>query len=276
MAAWEVAAGNVETAAPVSAIGEVGAAAAPALGAPTVAAPAPNILTAAAAPAPGIRPAAPPLLPPTATPAPLPARPVAGGLATPAVGTPSPSGRTGTVIDVIESGLDAFEQGELDKAAELFKQAIQTAPENSEAHAGLGKVLVRQENLTDGIEELKLAVKFDPEDPSPYYVLGFALRAVERNVEAADAYEKFLKLAPDALDAPKMRDWVARIKGLHGGSGIAAASGPGCRCWNYTTEPRLPLRPPRECRRPARIRPKTLTSMTSRSLRKPISATKRR
>jgi tetratricopeptide (TPR) repeat protein len=209
MAAWEVAAGNVETAAPVSAIGEVGPDPA---AAPAAAAPAPNLLKpVAAAPSPGIRPASPPLVPMSASPAPFPARPVAGGSAAP--NTAAPAARAGTVIDVIESGLDAFEQGELDKAAEIFKQAIQTAPENSEAHAGLGKVLVRQENFPDGIEELKLAVKFDPQDPAPYYVLGFALRAVERNVEAADAYEKFLKLAPEALDGAKMRDWVVRIKG---------------------------------------------------------------
>jgi Flp pilus assembly protein TadD len=123
--------------------------------------------------------------------------------------------------------MDAFEQGDLEKAAEIFKQAIAAAPENSEAHAGLGKVLVRQENFPDGIEELKLAVKYDPADPAPYYVLGFALRAIERNVEASDAYEKFLKLAPDALDGAKMRDWVTRIKGAAAAPAAAHPAGSG-------------------------------------------------
>ena len=205
MAAWEVAAGNVETAAPVSAIGEVGdasellrtASALPSTPRPNLAGMAPP---AAAAAAP--KPAAAAQMPAAAAqaqkrPASSPARPAAAI----------------NPVELIEKGMDAFGNGDLETAMGLFKQTILTHPENAEAHSGLGKALIRMERFDEGIEELKIAVQYDPNDPAPYYVLGFALRAIERNVEAADAYDAFLRLMPDALETGKMRDWVIRIKG---------------------------------------------------------------
>jgi tetratricopeptide (TPR) repeat protein len=116
--------------------------------------------------------------------------------------------------------MDAFGAGDLDKAAGEFKRAIELEPENAEAHTNLGKVLVRQEQFDAGIAELQLALQYDPEDPAAYYVLGFALRAVERNVEASEAYEMFLKLMPEARDSGKMRDWVKHIKGAAGSAPV--------------------------------------------------------
>lgn len=199
MAAWEVAV-NAETAAPVSALGEVGVA--PAQGE--------TLKTASALPS-TKRPEIPGAEKYTGTNAETsnaPARPT-GLKPTDSGGQPD----TGGSIDKIERGLDYFAEGELDQAAVMFQQAAQKEPENAEAHTGLGKVLVRQENFNAGIEELHKAIQCDPNDPAAYYVLGFALRAIERNVEASEAYETFLQLMPEAVDTEKMRQWIRHVKG---------------------------------------------------------------
>ena len=85
----------------------------------------------------------------------------------------------------------------------------------SEAHTALGKILVRQGETQRRrvIEQLELAIiQLAPLDPAPHYVLGFTLRAMERNVEAAEIYETYLRLMPDAIDAPKMRQWIMHVK----------------------------------------------------------------
>jgi tetratricopeptide (TPR) repeat protein len=236
MAAWEVAAGNVETAAPINALGEIAAAPAeppvPNVGAQTVVARAPALGFLGKAPA---APAPAPLVPTPGAPVaaeqmPLPAvtvvtpAPVAAAPAKPAVGLKAPAtgaAAPGGIISFIEKGLDQFADGNFDEAAKMLQQALALDPNNAEAHAAMGKVLVRQEKLDEGIAELQKAVELAPDDPAPYYVLGFALRALERNVEAAETYETFLKLMPKALDAAKISQWVSHIKGA-----AAVGSGP--------------------------------------------------
>ena len=198
MAAWEAAAGNIATAAPVSAMGEIGEAN-PQPPSPAAAFPPQNV--------PAVKPAivAPPAAP-VVMPAPKPA--AAATAQKPA----RPAARD--LIAVVESAMDQFAEGNLNEAAGLFREAIQINPNDAEGHIGLGKVLVRQEKMKEGIEALQQAVQIDPKDPAAYYVLGFGLRAVERNIEAAEAYETFLALMPDALDSGKMREWIQHVKGI--------------------------------------------------------------
>ena len=121
-----------------------------------------------------------------------------------------------TVVELVERGMDQFAEGNLTEAAGVFQKAIETAPESAEGYTGLAKVWIRQEKLDEAIELLQKAVKLDPADPAAYYVLGFALRAVEHNVEAAEAYERFLELMPAASDAEKMQEWISHIKKIAG------------------------------------------------------------
>jgi len=212
MAAWEAAAGDIQTAAPVSALGEIQGDA-PAPPAPPIAPAAPLPPHPGSAPLPA-HPASAPLPPHPAAAAPAPAKPPlaparAGGMKPASSGTTP----TGGAVALVEKGLDQFAEGNMDQAAELFQKAIAAEPNNPEGHIGLAKVWIRQEKLDEAIELLQKAVQMDANDPAGFYVLGFALRAVERNVEASEAYEAFLKLMPTALDAGKMKSWVSNVKG---------------------------------------------------------------
>ena len=187
MAAWEVAAGDTTTAAPVSVTGEI-------LEAPPPS-PASVIIS------------TPVIEPPVAS------RPQMSAPKSPVPSKKQAIQPTGGAIGLVERGMDQFSQGNLDAAAGLFQQAIELEPGNPEGHLGLGKVFVRQDKLQEGLECIDKAISFDSQDPAAHYVRGFTLRAMEHNIEAAEAYEKFLKLMPGALDEKKIREWVRQIKG---------------------------------------------------------------
>lgn len=210
MAAWEAAAGDTATAAPVSALGEVGSAPAHAGFLKPAPAPAP----APVAPAPPAKAA--PQAPPPAQKAPLTPMKVGGMKTAPAPSAaPAPGAiAAGDATPYIEKGMDQFEQGELDNAVKWFEQAIEADATNCEGHIGLAKVWIRQEKMNEAIERLQKAVRMDPQEPAGLYVLGYALRAVERNIEAAEAYESYLNMMPDALDSAKMRQWIQHITGV--------------------------------------------------------------
>ncbi len=113
---------------------------------------------------------------------------------------------------IYDAALDKFGDGQFEEARALFEQALALDPYNAQCHAGLGKVLVRQENYEAGIAELQKAVELDPNDAGSYYVLGYALRAVGDEGKAAEAYEKFLALMPAAEDAAKIREWIEFVR----------------------------------------------------------------
>ena len=117
------------------------------------------------------------------------------------------------VTALVENSLDKFAEGDLDEALKLANQALDFDVDNHEVHTALGDA-VRREKLDEGIKHLERSIQLCPSDPAAYYVLGFTLRAAERNVEAAEIYEKFLQLMPDALDGRKMREWVQHVKGI--------------------------------------------------------------
>ena len=205
MSAWEAAAGDIATAAPVSALGEI-----------EDAAPAPAPVTAAPAFAKA------PVAPPSPPPAPVAAAPIAPRPTLPKIGSTRPAAPAppaapaATVIELVERGMDQFAEGNLSEASSIFEQAIALDPDNPEGHIGLGKVWIRQERMDEAIPVLQKAVGLDEEEPAGWYVLGFALRAMERNVEAAHAYEKFLTLMPEARDSEKMFQWIAHVTSLAG------------------------------------------------------------
>ncbi len=191
MAAWEAAAGDMETAAPINVLGEISN------DAPT--------RTLQSDPEPQQTDVSKPPLPIK-----QPMSPVKSRLPDP----PRLMDNQNQQVALVEKSLDEFANGNLDDALNLANEAVGLDSQCSEAHTALGKILVRQEKLKEGIEQLELAIQLAPLDPAPYFVLGFTLRAMERNVEAAEIYETYLRLMPDAIDAPKMRQWITRVKGI--------------------------------------------------------------
>ncbi len=114
---------------------------------------------------------------------------------------------------VAERGMMLFDQGDLAGAEKELRKAVTLDPGFAPAHSELGKVLVKRERYEDGVFELRQALQRMPDDPGTLYVMGFALRSMGKDQEAASVYSRFLELVPDAEEGPAIREWIASVTG---------------------------------------------------------------
>lgn len=99
--------------------------------------------------------------------------------------------------------------GDFRNSVEEFHTALALKEDEVLAIAGLAMVDFYENRLTLALPALRKAVSLDPEEPDYVFNLGQAAARSERYKEAADAYERFLLIAPKT-DA----DRRARISGL--------------------------------------------------------------
>lgn len=99
--------------------------------------------------------------------------------------------------------------GDFRLSVEEFRTALNIDDGQTMAVAGLAMIDFYENRTTAAIEKLRRAVSMDPDEPDYIFSLGQASARAERYKEAADAYERFLLIAP-RTDA----DRRARILGL--------------------------------------------------------------
>jgi predicted aspartyl protease/Flp pilus assembly protein TadD len=99
--------------------------------------------------------------------------------------------------------------GDFRNSVEEFRTALTLQGNDSLAISGLAMVDFYENRLDSSIRGLRRAVALDPNEPDYIFQLGQATARFERYKEAADAYERFLMVAPKT-DA----DRRARIRGL--------------------------------------------------------------
>ena len=99
--------------------------------------------------------------------------------------------------------------GDFRLSVEEFRTALSLNSDEAMAIAGLAMVDYYENRTAKCIDGLKRAAFIDPGEPDYLFNLGQAAARSERYKEAADAYEKFLEIAP-RTDA----DRRARIRGL--------------------------------------------------------------
>ncbi|HEX6718980.1 MAG TPA: aspartyl protease family protein [Pyrinomonadaceae bacterium] len=86
--------------------------------------------------------------------------------------------------------------GEFRLSVEEFKTAIALDENEALAVAGLAMVDFYENRLLISLPGLRKAVNMDPEEPDYVFFLGQAAARSEKYKEAADAYERFLMVAP--------------------------------------------------------------------------------
>jgi tetratricopeptide (TPR) repeat protein len=100
------------------------------------------------------------------------------------------------------------EQGNYDRAAHWYREAIDAAPHNASAYVYLGALFAVQGRLTDAETIHRKAITCsDGCIDEAYYNLGLILRAQERFVEAGDCFREALRLTPnDRIAKQALRD----------------------------------------------------------------------
>lgn len=121
------------------------------------------------------------------------------------------SGPSEQELDFLEQADLAYEEERFEDAIALYDKALEVNVDSIPALSGRGRAQAKAGLLEEGLATLREAAQLNPDDPDNWYVIGFILRTLERDREAADAYEKFLALAPDAGNAGKIRGWINEV-----------------------------------------------------------------
>lgn len=106
-------------------------------------------------------------------------------------------------------GASVLAAGDFRTAVEEFRKALDLKGNDALAVAGLALVSFYENRLEESLSGLRRATYLDPREPDYIYNLAIAAARAEHYKEAADAYERFLQIAP-RFDA----DRRARIEGL--------------------------------------------------------------
>src|SRR5450432_4087616 len=95
----------------------------------------------------------------------------------------------------------AARAGRVDQALEAYQSALGLAPTNAGLHHNVGVLLSRRGDLNGAEEHLLEAERLDPTSPASSLAIGHLLYAAGRIADAALAFERALRRAPDSIDA---------------------------------------------------------------------------
>ncbi len=90
-----------------------------------------------------------------------------------------------------------FRHGRLDRASELFDEAVRLRPGFSVAWRGRGAVAFRQGRFDEAIAHLDEAIRLDPTDPVPHYLEGVVRFNLGRPDEALAEFNEAIRLDPE-------------------------------------------------------------------------------
>lgn len=119
------------------------------------------------------------------------------------------------------AAMGSIKSAEYDKAIKLFNKVIAQSPDNPVPYINLALVYEKMQNLMLAEENLKLAIKLDPENPVASNEYALLYRKSGRFTEARRIYEKILGKYPDFIMAHKnlgilcdlyMKDYKCALK----------------------------------------------------------------
>jgi Tfp pilus assembly protein PilF len=100
-------------------------------------------------------------------------------------------------------------------AAAEYALAAQIAPEDAAMVYWYGAALVRAQRPSEGVQQLRTAVKLEPYFAQPYFELGRACEMVKDSAGAVAAYTEFIKRAPlsSSQNIATAKDHLAQFGG---------------------------------------------------------------
>ncbi len=101
----------------------------------------------------------------------------------------------------LEYGLELKQEGRLHEAEKIFRKLLAADPKNSSARHHLGNTLVADNQLKEGLRELKIVFTDDPQNGLVAFNLGCALFQAQLFQEALAAFSRATALLPELIDA---------------------------------------------------------------------------
>ena len=102
---------------------------------------------------------------------------------------------------LLQKAVELHNQGNFNEAETIYRQILETAPENPIVLNLLGMVAQSKNSHNQAIELFYAAQKQNPKEPMYAFNMGFSLMRMEKFSEAESAFEKALELLPDFKEA---------------------------------------------------------------------------
>jgi FkbM family methyltransferase len=103
--------------------------------------------------------------------------------------------------ELVVSGQQAYQAGDLPRAEECFRQFLRAEPANAQAWYLLGAVCQVQKKLDEAVAALEEALRRNPDHPEAHNHLGVTLAAQGRLPEAEAHFRQAVRLAPGLAEA---------------------------------------------------------------------------
>lgn len=116
-----------------------------------------------------------------------------------------------TAAQFNEMGIDAYDRNEFKQAIAYFEQAYEGSPSNANvrrnlcnAHQSCANDLAKNNDFSDAVRHLELAIGVDPENVSPLVQLGSYYLRLKMIPEAIFRLEESIELKPGYVDAHEL------------------------------------------------------------------------
>jgi arylsulfatase A-like enzyme/Tfp pilus assembly protein PilF len=93
------------------------------------------------------------------------------------------------------------QQGQMDRAAELYREMVLIAPESPQVRRYLGDAMTKADRLQEAAEAYRQVIDMNPDDESAHLNLGVVLARLGRPEDAIKCYDLVLRLNPDNAEA---------------------------------------------------------------------------
>ena len=127
-------------------------------------------------------------------------------------GTGSPGGSGNEVASALQEGKTAFAKQDWQKAIESFKKVLAVDPNQAEAHAYMGAILLQAGHADGALMAFDKALSQNPNFPMALWGKGMALYQGKKDFAGArQAFEKLLQMLPPGQDRAEVEKIVAEI-----------------------------------------------------------------
>ncbi|MBE7462023.1 MAG: tetratricopeptide repeat protein [Planctomycetes bacterium] len=102
-----------------------------------------------------------------------------------------------------------FQDGDLDRSYRICVSVLNDDPGHYRSRALLGRILLRQKQYEQAIEQLEGSLVTEPDYAEALYFLGQAYERAGGRDKAKEAYKRCIEVSPEGPRAERLREWLS-------------------------------------------------------------------